>query len=169
MLTTLRHFSADAWTDQLAADWAAAYGLAAATTSGAAEQAAQTEPAAWPAEIIQVDHRTFDIAVLTVRTGEPVPYLAGQSVAVEQDPPNRRPSRHRNPTYRQIRGVGNRNPHSPPRPATGRQTPRGRRPPRRTQPGTPAPGSVGQQRHSHRRGRSHHRAPRDGRPARQGT
>ena len=97
MLTTLRHFSADAWTDQLAADWAAAYGLAAATTSGAAEQAAQTEPAAWPAEIIQVDHRTFDIAVLTVRTGEPVPYLAGQSVAVEQDPPDRRPSRHRNP------------------------------------------------------------------------
>ena len=83
LLTTLRHFSGDGWTDQLAADWAAAYGLVAAAMSGAAERAAHTEPAAWPAEIIQVDHRTLDIAVLTVRTGEPVPYLAGQSVAVE--------------------------------------------------------------------------------------
>ena len=83
LLTTLRHFSGSAWTDSLAADWAAAYGIIAGAMSGAAEKASQTEPACWDAEIIGVDRRTFDIAVLTVRTDEPVPYVAGQSVSVE--------------------------------------------------------------------------------------
>jgi NAD(P)H-flavin reductase/hemoglobin-like flavoprotein len=83
LLATLRHFSGDTWTDDLAADWAAAYGLVAGAMSGAAENAAHTEPAYWEAEIVEVDHRTFDIAVLTVRTDEPLPYLAGQSISVE--------------------------------------------------------------------------------------
>ena len=83
LLTTLRHFSGPAWTDKLAANWAAAYGVVAGAMSGAAEQIAETEPPYWDAEIIEVDQRTFDIAVLTLRTDEPVPYLAGQSVAVE--------------------------------------------------------------------------------------
>jgi hemoglobin-like flavoprotein len=83
LLTTLRHFSGPGWTDKLAADWASAYVLVAGTMSGAAEHIAETEPPSWDAEIIEVDQRTFDIAVLTVRTEEPVPYLAGQSVSVE--------------------------------------------------------------------------------------
>ena len=83
LLTTLRHFSGPDWTDKLAADWAAAYGLVAGAMSGAAENTAHTEPAYWEAEIVEVDHRTFDIAVLTVRTDEPLPYLAGQSISVE--------------------------------------------------------------------------------------
>ena len=83
LLATLRHFSEEAWTDTLAADWATAYGLVAGAMSGAAENLAHTEPAYWEAEIVEVDRRTFDIAVLTVRTNEPVTYLAGQSVAVE--------------------------------------------------------------------------------------
>ena len=83
LLTTLRHFSGPAWTDTLAADWAAAYGIVAGAMSGAAEQIAATQPAYWAGEIIEVDQRTFDIAVLTVRTDEPVPYLAGQSLALE--------------------------------------------------------------------------------------
>ena len=83
LLATLRHFSGDAWTDRLAADWAAAYGVVAAAMSGAAETAALTDPPYWDAEIVEVDRRTFDIAVLTVRTGVPVPYRAGQSLAVE--------------------------------------------------------------------------------------
>ena len=83
LLATLRHFSGSAWTDRLAADWAAAYGVVAGAMSGAAEKVAVTQPAYWEAEITEVDRRTFDIAVLTVRTDEPVPYLAGQSVSVE--------------------------------------------------------------------------------------
>jgi NAD(P)H-flavin reductase len=60
LLTTLRHFSGAAWTEKLAA-----------------------QPPYWDAEIIDVDHRTFDIAVLRVRTQEPIPYAAGQSLSVE--------------------------------------------------------------------------------------
>jgi len=83
LLTTLRHFSGPAWTDKLAADWVKAYGIVAGTMSGAAERAAETEPPYWDARIIDVDHRTVDVAVLTVRTDQPLPYLAGQSVSVE--------------------------------------------------------------------------------------
>jgi NAD(P)H-flavin reductase/hemoglobin-like flavoprotein len=83
LLTTLRHFSGAAWTDRLATDWAAAYGMVAGAMSGAAEAVAPNEPAWWEAEIVDVDRRTFDIAVLTVHTDAVVPYLAGQSVAVE--------------------------------------------------------------------------------------
>lgn len=86
---TLRHFSGAAWTPELAGHWSAAYGLVAATMSGAAEKVAADEPAWWDAEVLEVDRRTFDIAVLRVRTDQPVPYLAGQSVSVE--PTDRRP------------------------------------------------------------------------------
>jgi NAD(P)H-flavin reductase len=83
LLTTLRHFSGDAWTDKLHADWAAAYGIVAGAMSGAAEKVAETEPAWWDADVIEVDLRTFDIAVLKVRTETVVPYIAGQSLSVE--------------------------------------------------------------------------------------
>lgn len=83
LLATLRHFSGDNWTEQLQADWAAAYGIVAGAMSGAAEQAAETQPPYWDGEIIDVDRRSFDIVVVRVRTSEPVPYAAGQSLGVE--------------------------------------------------------------------------------------
>lgn len=83
LIATLRYFSGDAWTDKLEADWAAAFGIVAETMVAAAERAAETEPPYWDAEIVDVGHRTFDIAVVRVRTAEPLPYRAGQSVAVE--------------------------------------------------------------------------------------
>lgn len=83
LLATLRHFSGDGWTDKLHADWAAAYGIVAGAMSGAAEKVADTEPAWWDADVIEVDLRTFDIAVLKVRTETVVPYVAGQSLSVE--------------------------------------------------------------------------------------
>jgi NAD(P)H-flavin reductase/hemoglobin-like flavoprotein len=83
LLTTLRHFSGPAWTDKLAEDWAAAYGVVAGAMSGAADKVAEREPPYWDAEIVEVDHRTNDIAVLTLRAEAPVPYLAGQSLSLE--------------------------------------------------------------------------------------
>jgi NAD(P)H-flavin reductase/hemoglobin-like flavoprotein len=83
LLATLRHFSGDAWTDDLHDNWATAYGVIAGAMSGAAEKVAETEPAWWDADIIEVDLRTFDIAVLKVRTDSVHPYEAGQSVSVE--------------------------------------------------------------------------------------
>ena len=83
LLATLRQFSGPSWTDRLEADWAAAYGIVAATMTDAAAQAASATPPYWDAEIIDVDHRTFDISVLRVRTEEPIPYSAGQSLSAE--------------------------------------------------------------------------------------
>ena len=83
LITTLRHFSEDSWTDKLQADWTAAYGIVADTMSTAAQKVDETEPAWWDAEITQVDLRTFDIAVLKVRTQTPHPYVAGQSISIE--------------------------------------------------------------------------------------
>ncbi len=83
LITTLRHFSGDSWTDKLHADWAAAYGIVADTMSTAAQKVDESEPAWWDADITEVDLRTFDIAVLKVRTETPHPYVAGQSISVE--------------------------------------------------------------------------------------
>ncbi len=83
LLATLQHFSGDAWTDKLAADWAAAFKIVSDTMVAAADRAAQVEPSYWEAEVTDVGHRTFDIAVVQVRTTEPLPYRAGQSLAVE--------------------------------------------------------------------------------------
>lgn len=83
LLATLRHFSGAAWTEELQENWATAYGVVAGAMSGAAERVAESEPAWWDADIIEVDLRTFDIAVLKVRTETVHPYLAGQSVSVE--------------------------------------------------------------------------------------
>ena len=80
LLQTLQHFSGDEWSDRLRGDWAAAYGIVAGAMSGAADQDAESTPAYWEADVVEVEHRTFDIAVLRVRTAVPVPYLAGQSL-----------------------------------------------------------------------------------------
>ncbi len=83
LVATLRHFSGDDWTDELQENWATAYGVVAGAMSGAAEKVAETEPPWWDADVIEVDHRSFDIAVLKVRTETAHPYVAGQSLAVE--------------------------------------------------------------------------------------
>ncbi len=83
LIATLRHFSGPDWTDKLEEDWAAAYGVVAEAMSAAAEEAARGAPPFWDGEVVAIERRTFDIAVLTVRTAEPLPYRAGQSVAVE--------------------------------------------------------------------------------------
>lgn len=84
LVATLRHFSYDAWTDRLQEDWVAAYGIVADTMIAAADEAAKTMPPWWDAEVVASTRPTFDIAVLRVRVdGPPLPYVAGQSVAVE--------------------------------------------------------------------------------------
>ncbi len=83
LIHTLRHFSGSSWNDRLQRDWTAAYGIVADTMVSAADKVAASEPAWWDADVIDVDARTFDIAVLTVRTLTPHPYRAGQSISVE--------------------------------------------------------------------------------------
>lgn len=83
LLATLAHFSGPAWTDALAANWSAAYAAVADAMIRAADDAAGREPAWYDGEVVDIDRRSFDLAVLRVRTDEVVPYRAGQSVALQ--------------------------------------------------------------------------------------
>ncbi|MGH3486053.1 MAG: globin domain-containing protein [Nocardioidaceae bacterium] len=83
LLATLRQFLGDDWTDSLAADWAAAYGLVAKTMIEAAEQDEETAPAWWTAEVTQVERRTTDVGVVQLKPYAEYPYEPGQSMAVE--------------------------------------------------------------------------------------
>ncbi|MEN3265200.1 globin domain-containing protein [Pseudonocardia sp.] len=83
LLATLQHFLGPAWTPQLASEWAGAYGAISAVMVQAAEEAAGTSPAHWPAEVVGVDRRTMDVTVIQVRPSEPLAYAPGQSVAME--------------------------------------------------------------------------------------
>ncbi|MUN41975.1 globin domain-containing protein [Actinomadura litoris] len=83
LVATLRHFSGADWSEELAADWQAAYGLVAKVMQEAADEDALTSPAWWNGQVVGVERRRFDIAVLRVQPDRPLPYLPGQSVAVE--------------------------------------------------------------------------------------
>lgn len=83
LLATLKHFLGEQWTDELAADWAAAYGVIAKTMVQGAEEASKHAPSWWDAEILSVDRRTLDVAVIQLRPEQLLPYRPGQSVAVE--------------------------------------------------------------------------------------
>lgn len=81
LLATLEHFSSE-WTPELARDWAAAYELVAQVMVAAADAASEMPPW-WHGTVTAIERRTAGIAVLTVRPHTPLPYLPGQSVAVE--------------------------------------------------------------------------------------
>ncbi|WP_222195068.1 globin domain-containing protein [Modestobacter italicus] len=83
LLATLEHFD-DEWDDALAASWAEAYGVIAEVMIAAADEAADAPPW-WEAEVVGHDRRTIDVAVLHLRTEQPLPYLPGQALSVETD------------------------------------------------------------------------------------
>jgi NAD(P)H-flavin reductase/hemoglobin-like flavoprotein len=83
LIVTLRHFSGARWNTKLQEDWTAAYGLVAQTMLAAADEAASAHPPFWAGEVVSVEHRTIDIAVVRIRPDEPPPYRAGQSVSLE--------------------------------------------------------------------------------------
>jgi NAD(P)H-flavin reductase/hemoglobin-like flavoprotein len=95
LLATVQAFSAeDSWSGQTQTAWeralgwvaAAMTGGAAAMTGGAAAVAggsAAGEPAWWLAEVVEHDRRCPDLAVLTLRPDQPLPYRAGQHVSVQ--------------------------------------------------------------------------------------
>lgn len=83
LVTTLRYFSGADWSAELAKDWSDAYNLVAKVMIEAAAEDAKQRPPWWNARIIAHERRRFDIAVMRVVTDRPLPYLPGQSVAVE--------------------------------------------------------------------------------------
>ena len=83
LLATLRRFLGPSWTPELADTWAQAYGLVAKVMVAAAEQHEDTAPAYWEADVVSVERRSVEVAVIEVAPRQEFPYRAGQSVAVE--------------------------------------------------------------------------------------
>ncbi|MDN5852817.1 MAG: FAD-binding oxidoreductase, partial [Actinomycetia bacterium] len=83
LLATLRHFLGAAWTDELASDWAEAYGVIAKVMVQGAEESSRHAPSWWNAEVIEVDRRTLDIAVVRIRPEQHFDFTPGQSIAIE--------------------------------------------------------------------------------------
>jgi NAD(P)H-flavin reductase/hemoglobin-like flavoprotein len=83
LLATIRQFSAGTWDAETASAWEAALGCISTGMQTAAAKAAETSPPWWVGEIVQHDRRGLDLAVLTVRPDQPLPYLPGQYVSVQ--------------------------------------------------------------------------------------
>jgi NAD(P)H-flavin reductase/hemoglobin-like flavoprotein len=83
LLATLKRYLGSSWTPELAATWSEAYGIVAKVMVAAAEQHEDVGPASWEAEVLWVERRSVEVAVIEVEPREPYPYRAGQSVAVE--------------------------------------------------------------------------------------
>jgi len=79
---TVEHGAGSSWTAETSAAWQHAVDYFAATMRDAAATASDA-PAWWVAEIIGHELRSPGVAVLRLRTDEPLPYQAGQYVAVQ--------------------------------------------------------------------------------------
>jgi NAD(P)H-flavin reductase/hemoglobin-like flavoprotein len=83
LLATLQYFLGPQWTEPLASEWAAAYGLIAKVMVQAAEEASDDSPSWWAADVVATERRTIDVAVLQIRPQTEFGYLPGQSFALE--------------------------------------------------------------------------------------
>lgn len=83
LLTTLKHFLGEQWTPELAADWAAAYGVIATVMVQAAEESEGDSPAFWEGHVTAVERRSMELAIVQVRPEPALVFEPGQSVAVE--------------------------------------------------------------------------------------
>jgi NAD(P)H-flavin reductase/hemoglobin-like flavoprotein len=82
LLSTLRYFAAEHWTDDLGRDWAEAYQLIAKIMTDAAAADAHNPPW-WEGEVISSERRGDEISILQVRVDPAMRWIAGQSVAVQ--------------------------------------------------------------------------------------
>jgi len=82
LATAMRLVSGPAWTAEMAAAWETAVGHIGSVMVRAARQAA-SEPAWWAAEVIRHERRCPDLAVLTLRPGQPFPFQPGQYLSVQ--------------------------------------------------------------------------------------
>ncbi|MEV4178250.1 MULTISPECIES: globin domain-containing protein [unclassified Nonomuraea] len=83
LLATIRRFAADVWNHEIEAAWVSAYTAAANLMIESAESDSGVSPAWWLAEVIDHEQRHRDIAVLTLRPTQRLPYTPGQYVNVQ--------------------------------------------------------------------------------------
>ncbi|KAB2352664.1 globin domain-containing protein [Actinomadura rudentiformis] len=82
LIATLRKFS-DEWTPDVEAAWTAAYQEASSLMLAAADEDAEHTPPWWVAEVHDHDRRSHDLAVLTLRPAQQLPFTAGQYLTVQ--------------------------------------------------------------------------------------
>jgi NAD(P)H-flavin reductase len=83
LLATLRAFARDAFTSEAEEAWTQVYQAGSSLMINAAEEDAAKSPASWTAEVVAVDHRAPDIAVMTIAPDQPLPFVAGQHISVQ--------------------------------------------------------------------------------------
>jgi NAD(P)H-flavin reductase/hemoglobin-like flavoprotein len=83
LIEALKRFSGSDWNDEMERAWAGAFEFVAGRMIAGAEGTAADQPPWWSGEVIAHEARTRDIAVITIRTDQPLPYLPGQFVSVE--------------------------------------------------------------------------------------
>jgi NAD(P)H-flavin reductase/hemoglobin-like flavoprotein len=82
LIGAIKEYSYGEWTDEIEAAWWRTYSIAARTMIDAAA-ADSHRPAFWNAEVISVDRRAPDIAVIHVKPDQPYPYEPGQYANLE--------------------------------------------------------------------------------------
>jgi NAD(P)H-flavin reductase/hemoglobin-like flavoprotein len=83
LLATLRAFARDAFTTEAEEAWTQVYTAGSSLMINAAEEDSAKSPAYWHAEVVAVDHRAPDIAVVTIAPDQPLPFVAGQHITVQ--------------------------------------------------------------------------------------
>jgi NAD(P)H-flavin reductase/hemoglobin-like flavoprotein len=83
LIATLRAFAESAFTPAAEEAWTQTYAAAAALMIRAAEDDAAVAPPFWTAEIVKVDNRGRDIAIVTVAPDRVLPYQAGQHLTLQ--------------------------------------------------------------------------------------
>ena len=82
LATALRLLNGASWSYDTAAAWRTGISHVCSVMAAAAQDAA-ADPAWWVAEVIRHERRCPDLAVLTVRPGQPFPYQPGQYLSVQ--------------------------------------------------------------------------------------
>ncbi len=81
LITALKRFLNSGWTPEVEDAWVTAYGVIAKCMREAAGK--EAGPAWWKATVIEHRRAARDVAVIKVRTDQPLPYRAGGYVSVE--------------------------------------------------------------------------------------
>jgi NAD(P)H-flavin reductase len=83
LIATLRAFAGSAFTSSAEEIWGQTFAAASALMIRAAEEDAAIAPAFWTAEVVGVEHRGHDIAVVTLAPDRVLPYAAGQHLTLQ--------------------------------------------------------------------------------------
>jgi NAD(P)H-flavin reductase/hemoglobin-like flavoprotein len=81
LLAALERQSGPAWTPRVHRAWTEAYALIGRIMREAAER--DTGPASWLGRVVSHRRLSWDVAVVQVQTGQPIPYRPGQYLSVE--------------------------------------------------------------------------------------